>query len=85
MVGINVYPNPIVSKQVNLMLMNLEAGNYNLGMYNSAGQLVMAQRIQHTGGSITTNIQLSGNLPMGVYQLRLAGADNNYVQTVIVQ
>ena len=85
LVGINVYPNPIVSKQVNLMLMNLEAGNYNLGMYNSAGQLIMSQRIQHTGGSITTNIQLSGNLPMGVYQLRLAGADNNYVQTVIVQ
>ena len=83
--GINVYPNPIVSKQVNLMLMNLEAGNYNLGMYNSAGQLVMAQKLQHAGGSITTNIQLSGNLPMGVYQLRLAGADNNYVQTVIVQ
>ena len=83
--GISVYPNPIVGKNVNIILNNIEAGNYAVAMYNSAGKEVMVQNLAHAGGSVTTTVELPANLSTGVYQLRLAGNGRNYVETVIVK
>jgi len=83
--GISVYPNPIVGKNVNIILNNIEAGNYAVAMYNSAGKEVMVQNLAHAGGSVTTTVELPANLSTGVYQLRLAGNGRNYIETVIVK
>ena len=83
--GFSVYPNPIVGKEVNMILNNIEAGNYAVTMYNAAGQQVMEHNLAHAGGSVTTTVDLPSNLPTGVYQLRLIGNGKNYVETVIVK
>ena len=83
--GISIYPNPIVGKEVNVILNNIEAGNYAVAMYNSAGKEVMVQNLAHAGGSVTTTVELPANLSTGVYQLRLIGNGRNYVETVIVK
>ena len=83
--GISVYPNPIVGKEVNVILSNIAAGNYAIAMYNSAGQQVMLKNIEHAGGSVTTTVALPSNVPTGIYQLKLTGNGSNYVETVIVK
>ena len=82
---ISLYPNPIVNKQVNLMMNNVAAGNYNISLYNTNGQQVMVQSIQHPGGTANISLQLPGSISAGMYQLRFSGKDNNFTQSVIVK
>ena len=79
--GISIYPNPVVGKTMNVQLSNIAAGNYEVVLYNANGQQVMAQTLQHAGGSITTTMNLPANLPSGIYQLKIG----KFVETVIVK
>jgi len=82
---VSLYPNPIVARQVNLMMNNVAAGNYNISLYNTNGQQVMVQSIQHPGGTANISLQLPGSISAGMYQLRLSGKENNFTNSVIVK
>ena len=79
--GISIYPNPVVGKTMNVQLSNVAEGNYEVAMYNANGQQVMAQTLQHAGGSITSTFNLPANLASGIYQLKIG----KFVETVIVK
>ena len=83
--GMSIYPNPIVGKTMNVQLSNIAAGTYSLSMINANGQQVMEQLLQHTGGSVTSTVQLPASVASGIYQLRLASNGKSYVETVIVK
>ncbi len=79
--GISIYPNPVVGKTMNVQLSNVAVGNYEVVLFNANGQQVMAQSLQHAGGSITTTMNLPANLQSGIYQLKIG----KFVENVIVK
>lgn len=82
--GIMVYPNPVVDKNFNLQISNIQKGNYTLRITNSVGQIVFTKTIKHSGGSATQTIQLDNMLYRGVYQLEITGEDGSKEITQIV-
>jgi len=82
--GMLVYPNPAVTKTVNIQLNNIEAGKYSLIMYNTAGQRVYTNGITHAGGNAAIAINAQ-NMAPGVYWLVLQGKGHVYNNKVVVE
>ena len=69
--SISVYPNPVTTGQVNLQLNNQEAGVYSIRLITPIGQVVLAKKINHTGGNYTEKIDWDYQMPRGIYQLEV--------------
>jgi hypothetical protein len=79
--GIVVYPNPMTGKVFQVDMNNLAKGAHQLNLYNSMGQQVYSQKIQHDGSQAATQtIDLNMDVEQGVYQLQLIG-DNGFKTT----
>jgi hypothetical protein len=65
-----LFPNPVTNGQMGLQIHNNEAGQYQLRMFNSAGQLLFYQQLQYNGGSQSNQIKLSNTVP-GKYLLEV--------------
>jgi hypothetical protein len=83
--GVNVYPNPVVGKIVNLQLANLDKETYIVNVYNDLGQVIITKAINHQGGSSVHTIELPAGLIAGVYRMNLKGNNTSLQQTVVVQ
>ena len=66
---INVYPNPVINRVINLQLNDLEKGNYFLQLYSNIGQVVFGKQLIHNGGKYTQIINLGHNFAKGNYRL----------------
>lgn len=75
--SIAVYPNPVTDNVVNVVLSNMEQGEYKAAIYNAAGQLVLVKQIIHPGGSSTQNIRPNERLAKGAYQLEVTAKDGS--------
>ncbi|MEO8772216.1 MAG: T9SS type A sorting domain-containing protein [Ferruginibacter sp.] len=82
--AISIYPNPATGNTINLKVNNLEAGIYNLQVYNMSGQLVSLMTIKYDVASSTGIIEINEKLPAGKYQLRLTG-EHVSVQTQLIK
>ena len=83
--GIQLYPNPLAGgQQLVLKMNNLAAGTYELAIANTAGQLVIKQTIDHTGGNRIQPMATPA-LPGGLYFVRLSGSKGQWTQKLIVQ
>jgi hypothetical protein len=85
--SITVYPNPVKSSTntIGLQLNNLTAGSYTAVLYNTAGQQVWLNTINHNGSNGSTSLQLNKTLASGTYQLQLTDTKgNSFKQTVLV-
>lgn len=71
--AISVYPNPLVNGKINLQFTGQPSGNYQVRLFNSAGQELLVKTINHLSDNISETIQLRKNLPHGVYQLEITG------------
>lgn len=69
--GLLVYPNP-ASIELWLQVDDLPAGGYGLRVYNTAGQLVKVQTLQHSGGILNEKLALQGYAP-GMYTVEIGG------------
>jgi len=83
--SIDVYPNPVIDKKVQLRFANRDKGIYQLELFSTNGQKVFTQTLDHAGGSCTSVIQLPVNIAKGNYQLSIKNNTNNYNQSLIVQ
>ena len=81
--GISVYPNPVASGQVNLMLSNLSSGPYKIRVLNMSGQEVYATSINHTAGATGEKLNIQGILSMGSYKLEAVAANDKVYTTGI--
>ena len=79
--SVTVFPNPIQS-QFSIWLRNFSAATADISLYNAAGQLVMAQKVNLVNGSEYVEIQ-SGRLPKGMYTLRVLAGDIKYTKKLI--
>ncbi|RYZ29936.1 MAG: CHRD domain-containing protein [Chitinophagaceae bacterium] len=80
---ITAYPNPIVNKNISLMFDNKAAGQYNVTIVNSIGQVVLRKAIQHAGGTSLQTLTLDKMLTKGTYQLKIEGKETSTNISVI--
>ncbi len=80
---IKVYPNPLVGSNLYLTFGNLEAGKYNVGIFNKLGQRVFETVINHIGAANPENVKLGKQLATGTYTLQVVGIMGSTYQTEI--
>lgn len=83
--NIQVYPNPVTQKQVAVQCRNGIRETLQLEMYNGAGVMLFRKPWQHPGGMAVQTIDLPGQMPPGMYLLRITGSAVNEVIRLIVQ
>ena len=64
-----IYPNPLTGQTLNIQLGNLVAGKYAVSFYNSLGQKVTKQVINHAGGNGTHTVSFNTTIAAGVYNI----------------
>jgi hypothetical protein len=67
-----VYPNPVQNGLLYFQGANLAKGNYEVRIFNSAGQRVYFESFEHSGGALTQSIPLpTASIKPGLYTLQL--------------
>ena len=83
--GINVYPNPVVNKTMNIQFSNQPAGDYNLTLINQSGQAVYRSTISINAKNATKAISLNAAVSAGNYEMVVTAADGaKSVQQIII-
>lgn len=82
---LSVYPNPVVNDQMTVEFHNLAKGNYNVMLFNTAGDKVFEKDIYHPGGSQDINIKLDNRFPRGMYYLRIKGSNVQFSKMLVIQ
>ncbi len=84
--GINVYPNPVQPNgRINVEAGTLSRGTYRVELIDMSGVRVYNRIIEHAGGSLTQNMELSKSLRTGTYVLKFSGENVSYTNTVIIK
>lgn len=80
--GLRVLPNPGTGL-FHLKLLRAPAGTLRTDVFDAAGRLILAQRFEPVGGSLSASLDLRG-VPAGVYWLRLiSGNEVGAVRLVV--
>ncbi len=82
---LNIAPNPVTGKQLNIQLSSLTNGNYSLRLMNDIGQEVFNTQVSTTGGSLSQSFTLPSTVKAGIYNLQLSGGEVKISKRVIVQ
>ena len=81
--GINVYPNPVTGKIMQLQFIDQPAGKYNVVLIYSNGMQQQLSILQVNAGQATYPVEFPQLLASGIYQLRITGPDNMTTQKTI--
>ncbi|HTB53435.1 MAG TPA: T9SS type A sorting domain-containing protein [Ferruginibacter sp.] len=73
--GLAIYPNPVTNNTLQLQMNELPAGEYNIRIMNTSGQVILATAINHGTSSETKPIMLSKDLAAGFYILEVVHPD----------
>jgi trimeric autotransporter adhesin len=82
--GISCYPNPVVNGMISLRFTNMQKGNYQARLINTAGVLLFTQNIFYAGDNAVQTLKPVANVATGNYVLDIVKPDNSHVQTAIV-
>ncbi|MEI9807886.1 MAG: T9SS type A sorting domain-containing protein [Bacteroidota bacterium] len=74
--AIILYPNPVAEKRITVQAGYMPAASYRLAVYDQAGREVYQKTIEHTGGTITQQVQLPSSLSPGLYNLSVNDGRN---------
>ena len=83
--AVTIYPNPVSDGKISLQASSLPKGQYTVRIINAAGQSVMSKQLLHTGGAVTTVVELPAAVKAGMYSLQLIGGEVNLTKTFIVR
>ncbi len=83
--SINIYPNPVQNKIVNIEFKNLPKVRYNFILYSSTGRMVFSKTIKHDGGSAAQNFMLPLNVKPGVYIVKLSNETSDFTSRIVVE
>ncbi len=82
---ISLYPNPVIKNGLlNLQLLNLNKDTYTISLFNSQGQKVMSNTIQHAGGNSVQAINLP-KVAGGSYTIEVRSDNIQFVKTLSIQ
>ena len=82
--SISIAPNPVMDHQLHIRLAGLDAGSYNVSVYNMAGQKVAGTAVSHSGSSSAHTIELPATAA-GMYQVQVSSGREQMTQRIIVQ
>jgi len=82
--GINVYPNPVVNKTIQLQLASAVAGKYSVNLLGMNGMLRSLGSININANQSSQSLPLPANIVPGIYRVQLAGPDALYIKSIIV-
>jgi type IX secretion system substrate protein len=82
--NITVYPNP-VTRNLRFQMTALTKGRYHAVVYNSAGNMIAGEVIEHDGNNNTVNLALPQTTAKGIYRLVLLTKNEFYKQIFLVQ
>jgi hypothetical protein len=83
--SIQLLPTVTRDRSVNLVLNNLPRAVYNVEVHNSHGQNILFKKIEYSSGIQSATVPLPGNLPAGVYLLRVQNEFVSYTERLILQ
>ena len=84
--GMRIYPNPVQANgRINMEAGALARGTYRVELTDMSGVRVYTRTLEHAGGSLTQNMELSSSLRTGTYILKFSGENVRYTNTVIVK
>ena len=63
--GLSLYPNPVLNRIVTLQGSDLGRGNYKINIFGANGQEIFKQQIKHNGGTISQTIELPSAISKG--------------------
>ncbi|MEO6405040.1 MAG: hypothetical protein ABIY51_11355 [Ferruginibacter sp.] len=82
-IGIAVYPNPVVNKQVQVQLAFTTEGKYQVIAISSTGLKYKLGTIQANAVQSSHTINLPALMMPGIYKLQFIGPDNNIITKTI--
>ncbi|MEO7312179.1 MAG: hypothetical protein ABIX01_17380 [Chitinophagaceae bacterium] len=82
--SLTIFPNP-VKDQINLQIVAVKPGTYDLEIFNDAGQKMISEKIVYNGGYGLQQIPLLPNMMKGPYRLLLRNKSVFYKQNFLVQ
>jgi hypothetical protein len=82
--SIVINPNPVIDGVINLQLQNQPRGTYNVRLFNSAGQLMYSNKVQHQGGSSVQTIRVDNKLAGGIYQLHVTNGLTQMMHKIVL-
>ena len=74
---IQIVPNPVVDRQIHLGLTDLPAGNYQIQLYNSQGQLMQESVFTHAPFDEVQLIHIGQAISPGNYELKIIHPDQH--------
>ena len=80
-----VYPNPVVSNDINIKFNNMETGNYNLRLYNISGQLVASQSVKYATKDAGVIMKVDNGFIAGKYELKIEGNGKSINASILKQ
>jgi hypothetical protein len=80
---LRLYPNP-ASKQVNLELTSLPAGDYSIVFFNTSGQKVHSKQLKNFRGSAVISLDISA-LPAGLYTVQVDGVEGRFFEKLMLK
>ncbi|MFN9115435.1 MAG: T9SS type A sorting domain-containing protein, partial [Bacteroidota bacterium] len=84
--GIKVYPNPVQANgRINLEAGVLSEGIYRIELMDMSGVRVYTRTLEHAGGSLTQNMELSKSMKPGTYILKFSGENVTYTSTILMK
>ena len=84
--GINVFPNPVKDRIIQMQFTNQPAGSYSLQLSNNLGQQVYSGSLQLNKDDEVKSLQLDPGITKGVYQLTITATNGiKTTKQVIIQ
>jgi hypothetical protein len=80
-----VYPNPVVTNDINIKFNNMETGNYNLKLYNISGQLVATQSVKYASKDAGVIMKVDNGFVAGKYELKIEGNGKSINTSILKQ
>ncbi len=75
--SISVYPNPVTGQKIQLQMYGQGKGEYIINLFKINGEKVMSNRMSHSGNDVVRSIDLTKNLPAGIYYLEITDPEKN--------
>lgn len=82
---LTIYPNPVVQKELNVSLTDMQAGQYRIIIYGDGGQMVYSQPYEHNGSDKTIHLALPLTIKTGPYRIYISNEYEFFKGTFIVQ
>ena len=77
--GLSLYPNPVLNRIVTLQGSDLGRGNYKISIFGANGKEIYKQLIKHNGGTISQTIELPSTISKGIYMFSVKDENGNVI------